>query len=96
MQASVDFDVDSNCFAPPLDAGGPTAETCKTDASTYVKTQTGSRMYICAGHAEEVARFDDVDLDDHPRAAVCEACQRLTPTEKMDWEGRCADCQIDG
>lgn len=95
MQAAVDFEVDSNCFAPPLEADGPTAEICKDDASTYVITRRGHRKYICPSHAAEVDRFDDVDTEDHPRVSVCEACMRLTPVVKVDHEGRCVDCQID-
>lgn len=93
MIREVDFEVESNCYAPPLGAEGPTDETCGNDATTFVKTRGGYRKYICDDHADEVDRFD-IPLDGHPITVLCEACQRITPVEKADVEGRCVECQI--
>lgn len=94
MIREVDFDVDSNCSMPPVDAEGPTDATCGTDATTFVKAPAGYRRYICPAHADQLDRFDDVRLEDHPRAVVCDACQRLTPYAKMNFDGRCEDCSV--
>lgn len=104
MKCECDFDIDSNCYAPPIGAEGPTDAKCGDDATTYVMLPSGARKYICRAHAEEVERFDVVDEDgevvesfadeDHPVAVVCEACQKLTPKSKIDFEKRCEECQI--
>jgi len=86
--------IDATCDAPPQDAEGPTDERCNAETTTYVTLPSGIRRYICEDHAAEVDRFDDLDLDDHPTSTVCDACQRLTPKEKVDFDGRCSDCAI--
>lgn len=85
--------IESLCYAPPVDANGPTDETCGEDATTYVNLPSGVRRYICPAHADEVERFDDVD-EDHPTVVVCEACQSLTPKAHVDFDGRCDDCSV--
>lgn len=86
--------IESNCYAPPLDAEGPTDERCKADATTYVTLSSGIRRYICEDHAVQIDRFGDLDLEDHPTVALCDACQRLAPKEKVGFDGRCVDCEI--
>ena len=83
----------STCDAPPLDAEGPTDERCNREATTYVSLPSGVRRYICADHAAQVDRFD-ADTDDHPTVAVCEACQKVSPTDRITFDGRCADCSV--
>lgn len=87
--------IDSTCDAPPLSANGPTDEKCNTEATTYVFLPSGIRRYICADHADEVDRHDDLDLDDHPTVVECEACRRLTPKERVDFDGRCDECRVE-
>lgn len=93
MKRAIDDDLDSNCYAPPTDAEGPTDTTCGQDAATFVHLPTGVRRYICKDHADQVDRFGDVD-DAHPTVVECKRCFKLTPQSNASHEQICEDCQV--
>lgn len=92
MTVDTDGEFDSNCYCTPLDAEGPTEETCGRDATTYVFLRHGARRYICADHAAEVDRFGGTD-DPHPHVVECKRCQKPTPIDRVNGDGICTDCQ---
>ena len=98
MKHTVDFDVDSKCYAPPIDAHGPTDKKCGNDAVSYVQLRNGVRRYICEAHVEQVERFADGDGSnpsdvDHPRVFECRSCHKLTPLELADSNMVCPECR---
>lgn len=92
MKHAIADPLDSNCYATPLDAEGPTDEVCGEDATTFAYLRNGARRYLCEAHAEEVDRFGDTD-DPHPAIVECKRCQRPTPLSKVGFDGICQSCQ---
>lgn len=92
MEPDPGIDIDSNCYAAPIDADGPVEDTCGNDATTYIFLQNGVRRYVCPEHAEQVDRFDETD-EPHPHAVACERCRKLTPVADVDRDRVCTECR---
>lgn len=84
--------IDSSCEVPQARPPGDTTPPCNDYAVVYVFARDGRRKYLCETHAEEVDRFDDVDVTDHPRIVSCKKCNRLTPYDLAPLRV-CPDCQ---
>lgn len=90
----IDGDIDSLCYAPPIDADGPVDDTCGKTATTYVFLHNGVRRYVCPEHVEEVNRFDDGSVDEnHPTVTECDRCLKLTPINHVDRDMICDACR---
>lgn len=86
--------IDSTCDALPLGTDGPSDFRCGTDASTWVRRPAGHRVYICSDHADQVDRFDDVDVGDHPTVFECQRCFKLTPAAVGSGDRVCPSCRV--
>lgn len=100
-------DLDSNCSRrlPAGDAPDAVAPRCKREATTWIVSPKGTRRYLCEDHAREVLRFradsdEDTaedDLDDHPPAAPCHDCTKMTLLSDLGTPSRkCPDCETPG
>lgn len=93
MDTDPGIDLDSVCYAAPIDADGPVNDTCGADATTYVFLHNGVRRYVCAEHAEQVDRFDDDVDENHPTVTECDRCLKLTPINHVDRDMICDACR---
>lgn len=72
------------------------AEGEKSEAVDWATGSDGRRYYVCAEHAEQLARFgrDLDDLPETPHAQPCNACNQLTLTEDLNpATKRCPECE---
>lgn len=74
--------VDSACAR--CKAEGKTPEEC-ADTVDWVQKRDGTREYVCAEHARDLARFGTPveELPETPHADPCRACNKLTRHEDL-------------